>query len=135
MKNPFKSISKFFKKTIPDTAKSIFSKSNVGDFRDKLSNTLGQQGKILSTIGKIGVGITPALALTAGMLQPELIPLIAGVGLASGGIGGMGMLETAGSNLLKPSLYKGKNKLQTTSAVTNQLEKAVKGGTNVTKFA
>lgn len=137
-KNPFRSISKIFTKSgnaIGNSAKSIFSKSNMNTFRDHLSDTLKEQGKYLSTAGKIGVGIALPAGLLASAFVPGALPLIAGVGLASGAIGGVGMLESSSGNLLTPKLYKGKNGLQTTGAVVNEIEKSAKGTTQITRFA
>lgn len=139
-KNPFKSIGKIFTKganKIGNTAKSIFSKNNMNTFRDHLSDTLQSQGKILSTVGKIttGLALNPITLGAVGAFAPELLPVVLGVGAMGAGIGGVGMLESSGGNLLKPKLYKGKNGLQTTGAVVNQIEKAGKGVAQVAKFA
>jgi hypothetical protein len=60
MKNPFKSISKLFTKggnAIGNTAKSMFSKSNMNTFRNTLQDTLNQQGDVLKKVGGITAGI------------------------------------------------------------------------------
>lgn len=136
-KNPFQSVNKLFRKganSISSTAKSIFSKANINTFRDHLSGVLQEQSKILTTVGKIGVGIALPAGLIASAFVPGALPLIVGAGLASGAIGGVGMLEGAGGNLLQPKLYKGKNKLQTTGAVVNEIEKSAKGTAQIVKF-
>lgn len=134
MKNPFKSIEKIFTKSIPKTANSIFSKNNVNEFRNKVSDTLKEQGKILQTVGKISGGVAAPIAL-ASMAFPALMPVAAGLGGLALLAGGTGLIESSSGNLMKPSLYAGKNKLQTTSNVVNQIEKAAKGTANITKFA
>lgn len=137
-KNPFRSINSIFKKAgnaVANTANKIFSKSNMRTFSGHVQDTLSSQGKILQTVGKIGTGLAVPLALGAAAFAPPLLPFIAGAGLASAGVGGMGLLEQSSANLLNPKLYKGKNNLQTTGAVVNQIERAGKGVANMTKFA
>jgi hypothetical protein len=68
------------------------------------------------------------------VFAPELLPVALGIGALSAGIGAGGMIETAGSNLLQPKIYKG-NKLQATGNVINQIEKAGKGGGSIAKIA
>lgn len=138
MKNFFKSVNKLFTKTgnsVAKGAKSLFSKNTANTFRDHLSDTLKEQGSILQTVGKITSGVALPLMVGASVLQPELIPLFAGLGAAGVGIGGFGLLESSGGNLMTPSIYKGGNKLKTTGKVVNEIEKATKGTTNVAKFA
>jgi hypothetical protein len=106
----------------------------MNTFRDHLGDTLRDQGKILSTVGKVGMGVALPAGLIASAFIPGALPLVAGLAAASAGIGGVGMLESSGGNLLSPKLYKNKSGLQTTSAVVNQIEKAAKGGTQITKF-
>jgi hypothetical protein len=48
MKNPFKSIANYSQRNaIGNTAKSMFSKSNMNTFRNTLQDTLNQQGDVL----------------------------------------------------------------------------------------
>ena len=139
MKDIFKSIGKVFTKSgnsIANSTNKLFSKNSMNTFRDKLGGVLAEQGKVLSTVGKIGTGIAlnPITLGLTGVLAPELLPFVLGAGALSAGVGAGGMIETAGSNLLKPKLYKG-NKLQATGNVVNQIEKAGKGGGSIAKFA
>jgi hypothetical protein len=137
MKNPFKSVGKLFTKggnSIAKGAKSIFSKNTANTFRNHLQDTLQEQGKILSTVGKIAAGAAVPLMVGASVLQPELIPLFAGLGAAGVGVGSMGVLESSAGNLLSPSIYKG-NKLKATGNVVNQIEKAGKSGSKLASFA
>lgn len=136
MKNPFRSINKFFTKTVPNGANKLFSKSNMNALRNHVQSTLNQQGDVLKKVGGVVAGLA-GNPLTLGMtaaFAPEFLPIVAGVAGAGALMGGVGMVETAGSNLLSPKLYRG-NKLNATSNVVNQLEKAVKGGSNIAKFA
>ena len=120
MKSPFRGLNKIFTKTIPSGFNNVFSKRNMNDLRNKVSDTLQSQGKILTTVGKIGTGLALPLGLASAAFAPPLLPFIMGAGALSGVIGGTGMIERASGNLLKPSLYRGKNGLQTTGAVVNQ---------------
>lgn len=133
----FNSLGKIFTKnanTVGNTAKSIFSKRNADTFRNHLSGVLKEQGQILQTAGKIGAGIALPLALGASLFVPGALPLIAGVGLASAGVGGFGMIESASGNLMTPSIYRNKNDLQKTAAVVNEIERSTKGVKQVIKF-
>lgn len=136
MKNPFRSINKFFTKTVPNGANKLFSKSNMNSLRNHVQSTLNQQGNVLKKVGGIVAGIA-GNPLTLGMtaaFAPEFLPIVAGIAGAGALTGGVGMIEGAGARLMSPKLYKG-NKLNVTSNVVNQLEKAVKGGTNIARFA
>jgi hypothetical protein len=139
MKNPFKSISKLFTKggnAIGNTAKSMFSKSNMNTFRNTLQDTLNQQGDVLKKVGGITAGIAgnPLTLGATAILAPELLPFVAGVAGVGALTGGIGMVETSGAGLLSPKLYKG-GALNSTGNVVNQIEKATKGGKQIAKFA
>ena len=136
MKNPFKSINRLFTKTIPNGVNKLFSKSNMNTLRNHVQDTLNQQGNVLKKVGGVVAGLA-GNPLTLGMtaaFAPEFLPLVAGVAGAGALTGGVGMIETVGSNLMSPKLYKG-NKLNATSNTVNQIEKAIKGGSNIAKFA
>ena len=134
MKHPFRGINQIFKKA-GGAINNVFSKRNLNTFRNHVGDTFREQGKILSTVGKIGTGLALPLALGAAAFMPGALPVILGAGALSGAIGGTGLIEGAVGNLMRPSIYKGKNGLQTTGAVVNQIEKASKGVGAVAKFA
>ena len=71
--NPFKSIGTFFRKTLPQGARSFFSKG------------ASVVGKGLSTVGGIGNRIlsSPITTGLVGVTAPELLPALVGAQVAS----------------------------------------------------
>jgi hypothetical protein len=136
MKNPFRSLNKIFTKTIPNGFNKVFSKGNMNTLRDHVQDTLRQQGDILKKVGGITAGLAgnPLTLGITGMLAPQLLPFALGAAGLGAVTGGIGLAETSGANLMSPKLYRG-NKLNVTSGVVNQIEKAIKGGANIARFA
>lgn len=120
--NPVTSV---FKK-ISNTANKIFSKSNMNEFRDKLSDVLQKQGNVLTKISA-GIGAaSPILMLGASALAPEVaLPLGAMLGASGLIAGGAGGLELAGANLLNPKTYKNKSGEQVALETLNRVGKSV----------
>jgi hypothetical protein len=74
MKNPFKSISKLFTKggnAIGNTAKSMFSKSNMNTFRNTLQDTLNQQGDVLKRSAVVLLRRKPLTLGATAILAPN----------------------------------------------------------------
>lgn len=136
MKNIFKSLGKVFTKSIPNGVNKLFSKSNMNSLRNHVQDTLAQQGNVLKKAGGIVAGVAGnplSLAATA-FLAPEMLPIVAGVAGLGALSGGVGMIETSGANLLSPKTYRGGG-LNATSNTVNQIEKAIKGGSKIARFA
>jgi hypothetical protein len=101
---PFKSISKLFTKgnAIGNTAKSMFSKSNMNTFRNTLQDTLNQQGDVLKRSAVLQWNKTPYSRCDCDF-SPELLPFVAGVAGVGALTGGIGMVETSGLVCSRPN--------------------------------